>query len=470
VDKDIDNSSTAQSNATSPAENQTISSAEACERCAEAHKKGKESAAVPDISHGPEMRTNALDDAVDVTTNGGRAKLLAKGEITLDACRRTTRQVLKLLNNGVLKKDDLGGNIAPICERQATGEFSRILLPGDFLNRGDERACEEICFKLDGRLTMAIQQGELLPRPTPIGMLAKGTPESFCDGFGESVYSKVQLTKIPVLPEGDVGIPTVPPTPPPDPLEVAGHWATGLGDFHPTCVDFLDKFEANVSDTVQLTSRQHEDGREGGIDIHEAFPWSKDFEGFQACQKDLSQAGEKKSEAIPAAFHDKDWPKQVCLDLALGYMSVRSAHLEAPQGLVAEAQALTVLSRASPDMFCRMYEAQFGQQAPPAPAPAPPAPSAFRKKEAGERRQDEKLERRGSDSASKKDGSPSESPGREGGLSGQMSGNEDPPRKPDLTRSTSANHAEQKQRGTEKKDHWMTGTMPGPNHDMKSIF
>lgn len=66
------------------------------------------------------------------------------------------------------------------------------------------------------------------------------------------------------------------------------------------------------------------------------------------------------------------------------------------------------------------------------------------------------------------EGDPSTGPTSEGGLSGQMSGNEDPPKKPKLTRSTSANHAEQKQHGTEKKTHWMTGSMPGPNHEMRS--
>lgn len=416
---------------------QNVSTEDACAHCAAA-KMGKASATQPDLSHGPEVRSNAMSNVVDVTTNGGRARLLAKGEVTLDSCRRTTRKILELIAHGMLKKDDLGGNLAPICLQQARGEFNDILLKGDFLNRADERALQELCFKFDGRLTMAIQDGELLPRLTVIGMRTKGTPESFCEGFGRSVYPKKELRKLPDLPDGNVGIPTVPPTPPPDPLELAVQWATGLSGFHSACVTFLHEFQADVSNTVQLTSRRFEDP-EGSIEISHAFPWSKDFKGFQTCQDAMSDARENRSETAPAAFNGKDWPKRICLDLALGYISVRSAHPEASQGLVAEAQAFTVLSRATPDTFCRTYEAQFGQQAPPGAA-----------------------------------GNKGQMPAKvndpqEGGLSGQMSGNEDPPGTPKLTRSASANHAEQKQRGTEKKTHWMTGTMAGPNHDIKSF-
>lgn len=409
----------------------------ACAHCAAANK-GKESAAQPDMTHGPEVRSPAMKDTVDVTTNGGRARMLAKGEVTLDSCRRTVRTVLKLIGHGVLKKDDLGGNLAPICERQARGEFTRILLPGDYLNRADERALEELCFKLDGRLTMAIEAGELLPRPTPIGIRAKGTPESFCEGFGKSVYPKKQLRKLPELPDGTEGIPTVPPTLPPDPLEAAVQWATGLSGFHLACVNFLHEFQANVSDTIELTSGRYDSPEGGGgIEISHAFPWSSDFKGFKTCEEEMSNAQENRSEAIPGSFQGKDWPKRLCLDIALGYMSARSAHVEDSAGLVAEAQALTLLARATPDTFCRIYEAQFGQQAPPGAA--------------GDKGQ-----------------MPSEPASQEGGLSGQMSGNENPPQTPKLTRSTSANHAEQKQRGTETKTHWMTGSMPGPNHDIKS--
>lgn len=415
-----------------------ISSEDACAACAAAsHEK---SSGMPDISHGPEVRSNAMGDAVDVTTNVGRARNLAKGEVTSDACRRTVKQILKLMNAGVLKKEDLGGNVAPVCERQARGEFQRILLPGDSLNRGDERAIEELCFKLDGRLTMAIEEGQLLPRPTPIGMRAKGTPDSFCEGFAESTYPKNQLKKLPELP--DKFEPTLPPTPPPDPLEMAVLWATGLKGFHRACVNFLAEFKANVTDTIQLTLRRYdtpEGGRGRQIKISRAFPWSGDLQGFKTCQEEMSEAlNQSRSESTPLAFRDKDWPERICLDLALGYMSVKSAQLEPPKGLVSEAQAFTALGGATPDIFCRTYEAQFGQQAPPGAA--------------GDKGQEPARET------------------SEGGLSGQMSGNENPPEKPRLTRSTSANHAEQKQRGTEKETHWLTGSMPGPNHDINSFL
>lgn len=438
---------------------QNISSTEdACAHCAAAARK--KSAHKPDIAHGPEASNNE-----DVSMNGGRAGLLREGEVVMDTCNATVRQILKLIGGGHLKKEDVGGNVAPLCERQGRGELTRTLEEGDSLTRRDERALEELCFKLDGRVTMAIEKSALLPRATPDGMKLDETPESFCADFTDSTYPEQVLRAENVSKLADRPAPTKPPPPRPHPLQSAVHWASGLNGFHSACVNFLSEFHANVSDSIQLTLRRYQTPEGRNIKISQAFPWSGDLQGFKTCQEDLSEALNRSgSEPVPIAFRGKDWPQRICFDLALGYMKVKSAELEAPQGLVADAPASTALSGATPNVFCRTYEAQFAQ--------------GESQETVGENSTDKGQNSTEKDSALEgnsvsadgdpSEGDPSTGPTSEGGLSGQMSGNEDPPKKPKLTRSTSANHAEQKQHGTEKKTHWMTGSMPGPNHEMRS--
>lgn len=322
----------------------------------------------------------------------------------------------------------------------------RTLPPGASPGRDDERAIEEICFKLDGRLTMAIEDGQLLPHSTPEGMRRIGTPERFCELFADSTWTADPLGKLPELSE-DVE-PTVPPTPPPEPSQLAVHWATGLKGFHGACVKFLTGFQANVSDTIQLVMRRYntaEGGRQRIIRMSQAFPWSDDFKGFKTCQEDLSEAlNQRGSVALPSDFRDKDWSGRLCLDVALGYMSTKSTALEPPKGL--EAQAFP-LSGATPNIFCRSYETQFGPPGAPAPG-APPEASLGAAGENAWMNQTNATEKGAKVNATEEgvkgatgeegveghiraDGSdkrsPSTGPTKEGGLAGQMSGNEGPP-------------------------------------------